>query len=98
MPHDGDSPHSGGRRLGGRSFSGGAGFQGDAPTQPTRHARGYSGATSAAANNSTAAPAAPPLDALLVGTVSHLQAYAVDRNADLFFKDVPDGVSSLVCR
>ena len=32
-------------------------------------------------------------DVLLVGTPTNLLAYDVERNADLFHKDVPDGVS-----
>jgi len=34
-------------------------------------------------------------DVLLVGTPTNLQAYDVDENRDLFFKDVADGVSAL---
>ena len=35
-------------------------------------------------------------DSLFVGTQSTVLAYDVQRNADLFFRDVPDGVNSLV--
>ena len=35
-------------------------------------------------------------DVLLVGTPTNLLAYDVERNADLFHKDVPDGVNALV--
>ena len=34
-------------------------------------------------------------DALLVGTPTNLLAYDPERNADLFYKDVPDGVNAL---
>jgi Bardet-Biedl syndrome 2 protein len=33
---------------------------------------------------------------LLVGTQNNLLAYDVQENADIFYKDVPDGVQSLV--
>lgn len=36
-----------------------------------------------------------PRDLLYVGTQSTLLAYDVERNADVFFRDVPDGVNSL---
>jgi len=36
-------------------------------------------------------------DVLLLGTQSDLLAYDVDENKDSFFKDVPDGVNSIVC-
>ena len=35
-------------------------------------------------------------DVLLVGTPTNLLAYDVEQNADLFHKDVPDGVNALV--
>jgi Bardet-Biedl syndrome 2 protein len=34
-------------------------------------------------------------DLLMIGTQSNLLAYDVERNADVFFKDVPDGVNSI---
>lgn len=34
-------------------------------------------------------------DILLVGTETNLLAYDVDRNADLYYKDVPDGVHAM---
>lgn len=34
-------------------------------------------------------------DVLFVGTGTSLMAYDVERNADVFYKDVPDGVSSI---
>jgi Bardet-Biedl syndrome 2 protein len=34
-------------------------------------------------------------DVLLIGTPTNLLAYDVERNADLFHKDVPDGVNAL---
>ena len=35
-------------------------------------------------------------DTLLIGTPTNLLAYDVERNADVFHKDVPDGVNALV--
>ncbi|KAF6253535.1 BBS2m [Scenedesmus sp. NREL 46B-D3] len=35
-------------------------------------------------------------DVLLIGTPNFLQAYDIQQNRDLFFKDVPDGVSCIV--
>ena len=35
-------------------------------------------------------------DVLLIGTPTNLLAYDVERNADVFHKDVPDGVNALV--
>ena len=35
-------------------------------------------------------------DVLLVGTPTNLLAYDVERNADVFHKDVPDGVNDVV--
>ena len=35
-------------------------------------------------------------ETLLIGTPTNLLAYDVERNADLFHKDVPDGVNALV--
>jgi Bardet-Biedl syndrome 2 protein len=40
--------------------------------------------------------AAASHDALLVGTATSLQAYDVHANADLFYKEVPDGVRTVV--
>jgi Bardet-Biedl syndrome 2 protein len=37
-----------------------------------------------------------PADLLLTGTAGNLLAYDVDRNADVFFRDCPDGVNSIV--
>ena len=34
-------------------------------------------------------------DVLLIGTPTNLLAYDVEQNADLFHKDVPDGVNAL---
>eukprot|EP00736_Rhodelphis_marinus_P008019 Rmarinus@m.8619 len=34
-------------------------------------------------------------DLLLIGTSTNLVAYDVEKNADIFFKDVPDGVNSM---
>lgn len=34
-------------------------------------------------------------DVLLVGTSTNLLAYDVEQNADLFFKEVPDGVNAM---
>lgn len=34
-------------------------------------------------------------DILFVGTGTSLMAYDVERNADVFYKEVPDGVSSI---
>jgi hypothetical protein len=36
-----------------------------------------------------------PADLLLTGTAGNLLAYDVDRNADVFFRDCPDGVNSI---
>jgi Bardet-Biedl syndrome 2 protein len=41
-------------------------------------------------------PSSGERDSLLVGTETNLMAYDVDRNSDLFYKDVPDGVHSLI--
>lgn len=38
---------------------------------------------------------ASPRDTLFVGTQSNLVAYDVERNAEIFFKDIQDGVNSL---
>eukprot|EP00775_Hariotina_reticulata_P010207 gene10207-10368_t len=35
-------------------------------------------------------------DVLLIGTQNFLQCYDVDQNKDIFFKDIPDGISCLV--
>lgn len=35
-------------------------------------------------------------DVLLIGTQSNLTAYDVERNSDLFYRDVPDGVRALL--
>lgn len=35
-------------------------------------------------------------DVLLVGTPSSLQCYDVDQNKDLFFKDVSDGINTII--
>ncbi len=40
---------------------------------------------------------AAPRDVLFVGTQSDLLAYDVEENSDKFFRDVPDGVNTLVC-
>jgi Bardet-Biedl syndrome 2 protein len=37
----------------------------------------------------------PNQELLIVGTQSNLLAYDVERNADVFFRDVPDGVNSI---
>ena len=34
-------------------------------------------------------------DCLLIGTPTNLLAYDVDQNADLFYKDIPDGVNAI---
>lgn len=39
---------------------------------------------------------APTSDLLFVGTQSNLLAYDVERNADIFFRDVQDGVNTLI--
>jgi Bardet-Biedl syndrome 2 protein len=39
---------------------------------------------------------APPKDVLYVGTQSTLLGYDVERNSDVFFRDVPDGVNALL--
>ena len=44
----------------------------------------------------TASATKQPADALFVGTESNLLAYDVERNADLFFRDMQDGVNALV--
>uniref|UniRef100_A0A383WCU1 Bardet-Biedl syndrome 2 protein homolog n=1 Tax=Tetradesmus obliquus TaxID=3088 RepID=A0A383WCU1_TETOB len=41
-------------------------------------------------------PQCPERDVLLIGTPNFLQAYDIQQNRDLFFKDVPDGVSCIV--
>lgn len=41
-------------------------------------------------------PQCPERDVLLIGTPNFLQAYDIHQNRDLFFKDVPDGVSCIV--
>jgi Bardet-Biedl syndrome 2 protein len=35
-------------------------------------------------------------DVLLIGTQNFLQCYDVDQNKDIFFKDVPEGISCMV--
>lgn len=35
-------------------------------------------------------------DVLLIGTQNFLQCYDVDQNKDVFFKDIPDGISCMV--
>ena len=44
----------------------------------------------------TASATKQPADALFVGTESNLLAYDVERNADLFYRDMQDGVNALV--
>jgi len=44
------------------------------------------------------ATTSPSPDVLFVGTQSNLLAYDVERNADLFFRDVQDGVNALALR
>jgi Bardet-Biedl syndrome 2 protein len=41
-------------------------------------------------------PHSPERDVLLIGTPNFLQAYDIQQNRDIFFKDVPDGVSCIV--
>jgi Bardet-Biedl syndrome 2 protein len=41
-------------------------------------------------------PHTPERDVLLIGTPNFLQAYDIQQNRDVFFKDVPDGVSCIV--
>jgi Bardet-Biedl syndrome 2 protein len=41
-------------------------------------------------------PQCPERDVLLIGTPNFLQAYDIQQNRDLLFKDVPDGVSCIV--
>jgi Bardet-Biedl syndrome 2 protein len=46
--------------------------------------------------NEKSDPDAPQKDMLYVGTQSTLLGYDVERNSDVFFRDVPDGVNTLL--
>lgn len=38
----------------------------------------------------------PNKDVLVIGTASHVLAYDVDNNKDLFYREVPDGVNTII--
>jgi Bardet-Biedl syndrome 2 protein len=85
------SPHGSG---GSGGFS--AGFSAGGSGDPAiRHLKMSSSITAIAAG--CVKPGESRADALLIGTETTLQAYSTEENRDLFFTDVGDGISSIVC-
>ena len=72
-----------------RDESGGAG------EQAIRHLKMSSNVTAISAG--CVRPADSPADSLLIGTETTLQAYSTEENRDLFYTEVGDGISSIVC-
>lgn len=81
------SPHEGG--VGG---AGTDGLNGRAPA--VRYLNFNRKITALRAGHLSSGPSAP--DLLFVGTQSNLLAYDTERNADVFFRDVQDGVNTLL--